>query len=86
MIIEKRRRFYNEIRPHSSLGYSPTALGVLMPARPAAQPEPASPAAPSLALQPEVPRVKWSMIDVSFLADFLKLEGEIGHEEEAVFG
>jgi hypothetical protein len=34
----------------------------------------------------EVPRVKWSMIDVSFLADFLKLEGEIGHEEEAVFG
>jgi hypothetical protein len=30
---------------------------------------------------------KWSsVIDVSFLADFPKAEGEIGHEEEAVFG
>jgi hypothetical protein len=34
----------------------------------------------------EAPLGKWSMIDVSFLADFPKMEGEIGHEEEAVFG
>lgn len=49
VIIENWRRCYNEIRPHSSLGYRPPAPRVLMPARPAAQPEPASPAAPSLA-------------------------------------
>jgi len=33
----------------------------------------------------EGPLRKWSMIDVSFLADFPKLEREIGHEEETVF-
>ena len=49
VIIENWRRCYNEIRPHSSLGYRPPAPRVLMTARPAAQPEPASPAAPSLA-------------------------------------
>ena len=52
VIIENWRRCYNEIRPHSSLGYRPPAPRVLMPARPAAQPEPASPAAPSLAQRP----------------------------------
>jgi len=52
VIIENWRRCYNEIRPHSSLGYRPTAQRVLMPARPATQPEPASPAAPSLAQRP----------------------------------
>ena len=86
VIIENWRRHYNEVRPHSSLGYKPPAPEVLISTRPAAQPKPAPPGAQSLALRPEVPRVKWSMIDVSFLADFLKLEGEIGHEEEAVFG
>ena len=50
VIIENCRRCYNEIRPHSSLGYRPPAPRVLMPARPAAQPEPASPA--SLAQRP----------------------------------
>ena len=50
VIIENWRRCYNEIRPHSSLGYRPPAPPVLMPARPAAQPEPASPA--SLAQRP----------------------------------
>jgi transposase InsO family protein len=50
VIIENWRRCYNEIRPHSSLGYRPPAPRVLMPARPAAQPEPASPA--SLAQRP----------------------------------
>ena len=52
VIIENWRRCYNEIRPHSSLGYRPPAPRVLTPARPAAQPEPASPAAPSLAQRP----------------------------------
>ena len=52
VIIENWRRCYNEIRPHSSLGYRPPTPRVLMPARPAAQPEPASPAAPSLAQRP----------------------------------
>ena len=33
----------------------------------------------------EVPPVKWSGINVSFLADFPKKEWGIGHEEEAVF-
>jgi transposase InsO family protein len=54
VIIENWRRCYNEIRPHSSLGYRQPAPRVLMPARPgpAAQLEPASPAAPSLAQRP----------------------------------
>jgi hypothetical protein len=34
----------------------------------------------------EAPLRKWSVIDVSFLADFPMTEGEIGHEEEAFFG
>jgi hypothetical protein len=34
----------------------------------------------------EAPPGKWSMIDVSFLADFPKTEREIDHEEEAIFG
>ena len=29
----------------------------------------------------EAPLRKWSMIDVSFLADFPKLEREIGHDQ-----
>ena len=32
----------------------------------------------------EVPPVKWSGINVSFLADFPKKDWGIGHEEEAV--
>ena len=42
IIIEDWRRHYNEIRPHSSLGYRPPAPAVLCTARPAAQPQPAT--------------------------------------------
>ena len=52
VIIENWRRCYNEIRPHSSLGYRPPAPRVLIPACPAVQPESAPPGAPSLAQRP----------------------------------
>jgi putative transposase len=51
IVIESWRRHYNEVRPHSSLGYKPPAPEVLIPTRPAAQPRPAPPGA-----QPLVPR------------------------------
>ena len=38
VIIENWRRHYNEVRPHSSLGYKPPAPEVLISPRPAAQP------------------------------------------------
>jgi putative transposase len=38
IVIESWRRHYNEVRPHSSLGYKPPAPEVLIPTRPAAQP------------------------------------------------
>ena len=60
VIIESWRRHYNEVRPHSSLGYRPPAPQVLIPARPAAQPRPAPPGAlagattnPKLTFQPD---------------------------------
>jgi len=36
IVIEAWRRHYNEVRPHSSLGYRPPAPAVLCPERPAA--------------------------------------------------
>ena len=36
IVIEAWRRHYNEVRPHSSLGYRPPAATVLFPERPAA--------------------------------------------------
>jgi transposase InsO family protein len=47
VIIERWRRHYNTVRPHSSLGYKPPAPEALQ--RPAPQPGPASPATPALA-------------------------------------
>jgi putative transposase len=32
IVIEQWRRYYNTIRPHSSLGYRPPVLEVIMPA------------------------------------------------------
>ena len=52
IIIEDWRRHYNEIRPHSSLGYRPPAPAVLCTARPAAQPQPAPPGAQPLVQTP----------------------------------
>jgi transposase InsO family protein len=50
VIIEGWRQHYNTIRPHSSLRYKPPAPEALV--WPAAQPGPATPATPALALQP----------------------------------
>ena len=50
IIIEGWRRHYNTIRPHSSLAYRPPSPEALV--WPAAQPGPASPATPALALRP----------------------------------
>jgi putative transposase len=50
VIIESWRQHYNTIRPHSSLAYRPPAPEVWM--WPAAQPGPATPATPALALRP----------------------------------
>ncbi|WP_158806869.1 IS3 family transposase [Beijerinckia sp. L45] len=50
VIIESWRQHYNEIRPHSSLAYRPPAPEALV--WPAAQPGPATPATPALALRP----------------------------------
>jgi putative transposase len=48
VIIEGWRRHYNTLRPHSSLGYRAPAPQVLL--WPAAQPQPAPPATPTMAL------------------------------------
>jgi transposase InsO family protein len=50
VVIEGWRRHYNTIRPHSSLGYVPPAPEVQL--WPAAQPRPAPPATPAVALRP----------------------------------
>ncbi len=47
VIIERWRRHYNTVRPHSSLGYKPPAPEALQ--WPASQPGPASPATPAVA-------------------------------------
>ena len=52
IIIENWRRHYNGARPHSALGYRPPAPQVLLPARPAPQPGPATPGALPLAQRP----------------------------------
>jgi putative transposase len=52
IIIESWRRHYNEVRPHSSLGYRPPAPAVLFPERPAAPPQPAPPGAQPLVQMP----------------------------------
>lgn len=49
VIIESWRCHYNTLRPHSSLGYKPPAPEAVL--WPAAQPKPASPATPALALR-----------------------------------
>ena len=53
IVIENWRRHYNEITPHSSLGYKPPAPAVLFPARPAALPRLAPPGAQPL-VQPQL--------------------------------
>ena len=50
IIIEAWRRHYNTIRPHSALAYRPPAPEVVL--WPAAQPRPAPPATPTVALRP----------------------------------
>ena len=50
VVIQEWRRHYNTIRPHSSLSYRPPAPEAVL--WPAAQPGPASPATPALALKP----------------------------------
>ena len=52
VIIEKWRRHYNTVRPHSSLGYRPPAPGAFIPALPAPQAGPAAPGALTLAPRP----------------------------------
>jgi putative transposase len=49
IVIESWRRHYNTVRPHSSLGYKPPAPEVVL--WPAAQPQPAPPATPAVALR-----------------------------------
>lgn len=49
-VIESWRRHYNTVRPHSSLGYKPPAPEVVL--WPAAQPQPAPPATPTVAPRP----------------------------------
>ncbi len=50
IVIERWRRHYNTVRPHSSLGYRPPAPEVLQ--WPASQSGPASPATPAIASRP----------------------------------
>jgi transposase InsO family protein len=50
IVIESWRQHYNTIRPHSSLGYKPPAPEAVL--WPAAQPQPAPPAAPAVAPRP----------------------------------
>jgi len=52
VIIEKWRRHYNTVRPHSSLGYRPPAPGAFIPALPAPQAGPTAPGALTLAPRP----------------------------------
>jgi transposase InsO family protein len=52
IIIESWRQHYNEVRPHSSLGYKPPAPKVLTSPRPAAHIQSAPPGALSLAWPP----------------------------------
>jgi putative transposase len=52
IVIESWRRHYNEVRPHSSLGYRPPAPSVLIAERPAALPRQASPGAQRLVQRP----------------------------------
>ena len=52
IVIEGWRRHYNEVRPHSSLGYRPPAPAARFPERPAAQPLPAPPGARPLVQRP----------------------------------
>lgn len=47
-----RRIHFNAVRPHSSLNYRPPALEATLPAWPAAQPRPASPATLPLEARP----------------------------------
>jgi transposase InsO family protein len=49
IVIENWRHHYNEVHPHSSLGYRPPAL---LAERPATQPRPAPPGAQPLAQRP----------------------------------
>jgi putative transposase len=49
-VIESWRRHFNTVRPHSSLGYKPPAPEMVL--WPAAQPQPAPPATPTVALRP----------------------------------
>jgi putative transposase len=50
IVSEKWRRHYNTVRPHSSLGYKPPAPEVVL--WPAAQPQPAPAATPTVAPRP----------------------------------
>ena len=50
IIIERWRRHYNTVRPHSSLGYKPPAPEAVQ--WPATQPGPATPATPAIAPRP----------------------------------
>ena len=87
VVMESWRRHYNTKRPHGSLGYKPPAPEVFVPAfvtRTTSNDQSATQADWPRSL--EAPSGKWSMIYVSFLADFPRTEGEIGDEEEAVFG
>jgi putative transposase len=52
IVIENWRRHYNEVRPHSSLGYRPPAPSVLLAERPATLPQPTPPSAQRLAQRP----------------------------------
>jgi len=52
IVIGSWRRHYNELRPHSLLGYRPPAPAVLSLERPAAQSQPASPGAQPLVQMP----------------------------------
>lgn len=52
IVIENWRRHYNEVRPHSSLGYRPPAPSVLLAERPAALPRPTPAGAQQLAEKP----------------------------------
>ena len=57
IVIESWRRHYNGVRPHASLGYRAPAPEVFVPsfaAWPAAQPQPAPPAALPLAPRPSL--------------------------------
>ena len=52
IMFEKWRRHYNEVRPHSALGYRPPSPSALLAERPAALSRPAPPGAQPLAQSP----------------------------------